>query len=154
KVPLHYKVNQAKAKTVRLIFRMAADGYGISAIAKRLNRDEVPTISKAAHWLDSYIHKVLTNRAVVGEYQPNKRDPDYQPRKRDNKSKKQKWVPVGQPVADYFPRVITDQEWAKAQNAIRSRKRTGGRVSSDVGNLFTGLVKTPEGVAYAMRQRG
>jgi DNA invertase Pin-like site-specific DNA recombinase len=138
---LAFKLNERKADTVRKIYKLAADGYGISAIAKKLNREGVPTISKAPHWHDSYVYKVLINRAVVGEYQPRKRDEN------------QDLVPVGQPIKDYFPAVVTAAQWAKARTAIRSRKTSGGRVTSDVANLFTGLVRTPGGVTFAMRVR-
>jgi hypothetical protein len=55
---------------VRRIFDMVGKGHGIGSIARTLNREGVPTASKAKHWYDSYIYKILMNRACIGEFQP------------------------------------------------------------------------------------
>ena len=43
-------------------------------------------------WQMSYVSKILTNRAVVGEYQPHTKTGGRR-------------VPVGEPISDYFPAV-------------------------------------------------
>ena len=57
------------ADAVRRIFRMAVDGYGIRAIVRVLNAEGVPAIGRAQVWYVSYVRKVLTSRAAIGEYQ-------------------------------------------------------------------------------------
>lgn len=117
----------AKAKAVRLVFRLAGrDGLGVGAIAKRLNADGVPPLGHAGGWIRSYVYKILTNRAVLGEYQPHTR--------RGGKRR-----PEGDPVPGYFPRVIEDDEWNAARAATDGRKLKGGRPAKGV-NLWTGIV--------------
>jgi DNA invertase Pin-like site-specific DNA recombinase len=96
-----------RAKVVKEIFRLAADGYGVIAIAKKLNRDEVPAFSGAGHsgasWTRSYVDLILRDKRALGEFQPRKgRQPD------------------GEPIKDYFPAVVTEQQFyaAKASRPV------------------------------------
>jgi DNA invertase Pin-like site-specific DNA recombinase len=60
-----------RAAVVLRIFQMARDGVGNSTIVKVLNAEGVPTFStKSDGWQTSYIQKILSNRAVYGEFQP------------------------------------------------------------------------------------
>jgi DNA invertase Pin-like site-specific DNA recombinase len=115
---------------VQRIFREAADeGMGIDLIARRLNKEGVPTFGRSKGWHISYLWKILTSRAVLGEYQPHL-------------SKGNKRTPVGDPIPDYFPRVIEDDLFYRAQAAREQRKKGGGgRKGDGVSNLFTGILK-------------
>jgi DNA invertase Pin-like site-specific DNA recombinase len=131
-----FEVIDSAAETVRRIFRMAIDGHGIAAITKRLNADRVPVFGPAVtkagkprpnHWPRSYVAKILANRAVLGEYQPFK-----------GRAAKRK--PDGKPIPDYYPRIITDQEWYAARGSMARRKGKVGRPPSARLNVFAGLL--------------
>jgi DNA invertase Pin-like site-specific DNA recombinase len=120
-----------RAAVVKEIFRMAAGGMGKRLIARRLNEKGIKPWGKPQHrksaethgWRYSYVHKILHNRAVLGEFQPHKRTADGR-------------VPEGETINNYFPRIITPAEW---QAAHVNSKPSSGQVGK-VGNLFTGLV--------------
>ena len=52
---------------IRTIYKLADMGVGQAGIAKQLNSEGVPVIGRAAHWSRSYVAKILSNRAVVGD---------------------------------------------------------------------------------------
>src|SRR5262249_12709170 len=68
---------------VRRIYRECADGVGQYSIARRLNREGVPTFERkykrkhekfartTVSWQPSYVAKILANKAVLGEYGPH-----------------------------------------------------------------------------------
>ncbi len=115
---------------VKRMFAMTAEGKGRRIIAKTFNREsqEAWGVGKqrADGWQDSYVQKTLRNRQVLGEYQPHQMIAG-------------KRTPVGDVVPDYFPRVISDQEFYLAQNSLTTRTRKGGRVGDQVNNLFANL---------------
>jgi DNA invertase Pin-like site-specific DNA recombinase len=138
-------LDEAKADTVRRIFKLCLEGNGCQAIACLLNREKVPVLSpRARFWHDGVIYKILTGRAAVGEWTPMARGED---RKRH---------PVGPPVKDYFPPVVPLETFYLAQAAIKARSKEGcGRQDGGHGcsNLFRGLVVSPAGVPYTFRRR-
>jgi DNA invertase Pin-like site-specific DNA recombinase len=148
-----FVLNPAKAATVRRIFDMAVKGHGIGSIAKTLNREGVPPISKAKHWYDSYIYKILVNRACIGEFQPRilQIETLEQPGRMAHKVKR--FQPIGQPLKGYYPSVVKDEDFFKAQQALKVRSRTGGRACNGVNNLFTGLTVAEDGTTYSLRPR-
>lgn len=131
---------------VEEIVHMIMSGLGKTAIAKSLNSRGIPTISPSKYrrsktyeivggvnpdrvWQESYITKITKNRALIGEFQPHK-------------TVNGKRVPEGEPIKDYFPRLMTDEEFALLQDVVSERgRRSGGRRGRYFGNLFTGLVK-------------
>jgi DNA invertase Pin-like site-specific DNA recombinase len=123
-----FVVDEEKGATVRRVYRMVAQGHGLGAIAKRLNAEGVPSVGPADHWPRSYVAKLLSSRAPMGEYQPHTRRGGG-PRR-----------PEGPPIPGYFPAVITEEEWHAARAALASRRKQGGRPSPRL-NLFTGLVR-------------
>jgi DNA invertase Pin-like site-specific DNA recombinase len=146
-----------KAAVVKRIYRLAARGYGRKLIAAKLNEDKVPAFGERVYrqeedgkfhyrkvdgkpfgrgeWAASYIALILSDRRVLGEYQPRKRG-----RSKD-----------GDPIRGYFPAVVTEAEWLAARAAIGKRhKRPTGRTSHDV-NLFSGLLRSAlDGDSYVV----
>jgi len=70
-----YEPIPERAKKVRLIFWLTLRGWGSERIAKLFNRHKLPSWGvgkKAAQgWHVSYIKKILSNRAVLGEFLPH-----------------------------------------------------------------------------------
>lgn len=119
---------------VREIFDRTLAGEGKASIANALNARGVETWgrgkSKADGWHASYIQKILTNPAVVGEFQPHTKA-------RGDKRR----VPVGEPIREYFPAVVSDQQWLGVR-AIKPLKRGGGNgFKGEIRNLFAGLCR-------------
>ena len=121
-------VDQSKAATVRRIFDLASNGYGMTSIVKMLNQESCPVIGHARHWAKSSIAKILGNRAVVGEYQPHTGCAGNR-------------KPIGEPIPNYFPVIITDEKWHAARAAMSSRRQTGGRPTKQSVNVFQGLLR-------------
>ncbi len=123
-----------RAAAVRRIFALAAAGYGYRAIVQTLTREGVPAFGEvevkegkkrsqfSGRWTLPYVVLILTDRRAIGECQmcSKGREPD------------------GPPEAGYFPAVVTEQEWDRAQ-APRPQKGSRTRIGKHV-NLFAGLV--------------
>jgi DNA invertase Pin-like site-specific DNA recombinase len=106
----------AQVKIVETMFNESAAGVGAFTIAKRLGLHE------------SYIQKVLSWRAVLGEYQGHKMVGT------------NKRVKDGDPIPNYYPRIISDELFDRVVNARHSRKRKGGgRKGQNLSNLFSGI---------------
>jgi DNA invertase Pin-like site-specific DNA recombinase len=133
-----------RAKVVRRIFALARDGYGVQAIAKKLNAEGVPVMGRKeiavrgqSHlppderekrpvaWSSAVIWHTLKSRATIGEYVPYRSRGDQ----------------AGPPVPNYFPAVIDPETFHAVQGAIATRGRVGrGRRGGHV-NLFAGLLR-------------
>ena len=137
-----FHVLPEKAETVRQIFQLVVDGFGVDSIARKFNRDGVATIARAQTWHRSYILKILGNRSVLGEFQPHKLI----------SGKRQ---PTGEPIIDYFPAIIDEQLFYQAQQAKASRRGKQGRRGTGVSNLFTGLLRnTIDGSSMVLVSKG
>ena len=113
---------------IRSIFEDAAAGIGSYVITKRLNQRRVKAIGRSNSWQRSYVAKTLSNRAVIGEYQPCKI------------SAEGKRVRIDNPKTNYFPAIINEQLFYRAQQARSDRRITGrGRKGQYLSNLFSGL---------------
>jgi Recombinase len=129
---------------VHEIFRLAALGLGAKKIRQSLNgQGDAVTMA--------WITYTLQNEQVLGKFQHH----HYENGKR---------VPYGEPVFDYYPRIISDEEWRFARAEIdrknsvdtATRKMTHGARNSDrAENLFSGLIfdATTEPVRTLIFQR-
>jgi hypothetical protein len=108
------------------IFTGAADkGMGADLIARRLNELHVPTFGRSSGWHKSYVLKILSDRAVLGEFQPHT--------KRGGKRKA-----LHQVIANYYPAVIDEALFYRAQRARHGRRRrSSGRKGPRISNLFS-----------------
>src|SRR5262249_29607147 len=89
------------------VFRLAALGKGTPEITRILNRSGVPAIGKTGQWVRSYVQKILTDRTVLGEYQPC--------------FGRHRETPDGEPIENYYPAAVTWAEWAKARASAADR---------------------------------
>jgi hypothetical protein len=127
------------AVAVRKVFELAAAGYGVSTIVKKLKADKVPPIGRTGRWTLSYVSLLLRDGRARGVYQP------YHGREKD-----------GPPVAGYYPAVVDDETWYRARAGIEQRLRNKGGKQAGEGrvNLFAGLLKCPHtGDHYILTQR-
>jgi DNA invertase Pin-like site-specific DNA recombinase len=130
-----------RAAVVRQIFALAASGHGAALIVQRLTAGGVPAfggrepyvdeegkrhfraapggVLGAGHWNRSYVARILKDRRVLGELQPRLRD----------------GTAGGPPIADYYPRVVSDEEFYAARAGAGGRKQgprnTGAWTAAD-----------------------
>lgn len=112
-----------RVKVVKQIFKLAVEkGLGQRAIAKRLNTKGVPAFKiddkgrTGNKWGWAYVRLILTDKRVLGEF--------------THKYGK---------VDDYYPAIIDESTFLKAQALMKQRTRFRGATTQKVANLFTGL---------------
>jgi hypothetical protein len=128
-----------RAKVVELIYTYAADlGLGHRGIAKRLNADRVPTFPSrrgSKVWLPAYVHKILTDPAVIGTHTPHRVEID-------PTTKQKRRVPdVDGAIEGYFQAAIPKALYLRVHG--RQQKVPAGRppAQGTVGNVFRGLTR-------------
>ena len=97
---------------------MASKGRGKNGIAKTLRREAVKTFGRSQAWHVSYIQKILTNRAVLGEFAPATM--------RDGKRTFLEAIP------DYYPAIIKRETFATVQQLRKARPSYRGRSGFNV----------------------
>lgn len=121
-----WEVIEEKASGVRRAFELCAEGYGKSSIAKLLNQEQIPALSDAG-WHPNTVQKLLSSRTVIGEFQAyTGRHPNR--------------VPAGDPVPNYYPRIVDEDLWLRSQ---RPKKSGGGKGYKEMVNVFRGLLRCP-----------
>jgi DNA invertase Pin-like site-specific DNA recombinase len=130
-----------RAAVVKRIFHLAASGYGNKLIVKTLTDDKVPTFFKGKrrkrgsgpkseplpigdHWTPSYVALILSDRRVLGEFQPKTTD----------------GKEAGQVLKGYYPAVVSEAEFYAARAGAQERRNNPGRTSTEFINLFAGLL--------------
>ena len=116
-----FQVIPEAAKAIGELFRLRAEGVGTRTIAKRLNDCGHWTApprkgQKTTEWRASYVKKLLTYRALLGEYQPMT-------------TRGGKRRPVGEPIAGYYPRVIDAGLFEQVRRTLDANKGKGGRLN-------------------------
>jgi hypothetical protein len=118
-----------RAEIVRKIFELSIGGLGSYAITNFLEKQGIPPFGSSQKWDHTTIDSMLRNRAVLGEYQP-----------KSYAGGRSKGIPTGPPVPDYYPAVIDEDTFQKAQAARQQNLMTSrGRKGNDLANLFGGL---------------
>ena len=118
-----------RVEVVWQIFKDTAEGIGMYSIANRLNKAKIATFGGPNGWHQSYVAKIIANRAVLGEFQPHARA--------DGKR-----VPDGDAVKNYYPAIIDDELFYQAQLGKSQRRGAGaGRKGAGFTNLFSGIAR-------------
>jgi DNA invertase Pin-like site-specific DNA recombinase len=104
------QLNPEKTKAVRRIFALAAAGYGRHRIAQALE------LEGFGEWSNSSIGFILTDKRALGFYQPKKLIDG------DNNNR----VADGEPLPNYYPAAVTENEWLAARAGMTTRRRTLG----------------------------
>lgn len=133
---ISFELRPDEAHCIRTIFDLSINqNLGSQAITSYLNsnkdrfpRHKASSRNKDNGWSESYIKSVFNNPAVYGVYQPHKRVNG-------------KRVPDGEPFNNYYPTVISEEEFLLNKSRIAQRKiKGGGRKSVNFNNLFRGLL--------------
>jgi DNA invertase Pin-like site-specific DNA recombinase len=102
-----------RAQTVRLIFELCQQGQGLTAIAQTLNAEGVKPFGRGKMWQVNDINRILRNPAVIGKWTPKSYRFDI-----DGNAIRE---PL-ETVEGYFPRVVSDDDFAAAHRAMSARK--------------------------------
>ncbi|GEM79456.1 recombinase family protein [Vibrio superstes] len=141
-----------KVEIVRKVFELSSQGLGNLKVAKQINSMGFKT-ARGKDWSPANISILLKARTVLGEYQPTK-------------SVDRKNVAIGDPVLDYYPKVISTELFNKVQLCIADRAKNirMGSTSSHRnllrnngscmcgGELF--ITSKRQGVSYFQCQNG
>ncbi|GAA0452683.1 MULTISPECIES: recombinase family protein [Sphingomonas] len=142
-----YELIPDRAAVVRRIFADIDAGVGKFTIANSLNAEGVEPWGtgkkKGNGWHASYIHKIITNMACVGDYQPHRKA------KADVRR-----TPDGEIIRGYFPAVIDEATFARVNDRRTVRLMAQQRPGRSLVNLFGGLGKCSCGAIMTMRSRG
>jgi len=144
-------VNQDRKKIAILVLEELADGIGRDKIARRLNKEGEKPWTHGREWHGGTVQKLTDNEALIGRYQPHRIE------KRDGKVVR---VPLGEPIENYYPRIISDDLWQRARAASDARARlglgnTGGRKGTCFSNILSGIVSCHHcGGRMVYRDRG
>lgn len=119
-----------RVELIQRMFEMSLNGSGYVLIAKQFNLERIPTFDsfgkKSNGWHQSYVVRTLKNPAVYGQFRPHVRI--------DGKK-----VAL-EPIENYYPAIISKEDFFTVQAAISSRKGKGGEVGQRV-NIFANLLK-------------
>jgi DNA invertase Pin-like site-specific DNA recombinase len=129
-----FEVVEERAAIVRRIYSEAASGIGTYTIVRRLNEDGVPTFTGKGGWQNSTVNNILSSGAAVGTFQPNRMEGG-------------KRTPNGEPIRNYFPRIVPQPMFESAQRGRlerktkpeQGRKGSGGPKGRHFTNLFSKL---------------
>lgn len=124
-----FGVLEDRAQIVRRMFEDSASGQGSFVITRRLNDLGVPAFGRSKGWVQSYVTKITQTRAVLGEFQPHTKQAG-------------KRIPYGDPIPGYYPPIVDEELFLRAQFA-RSKRRIegGGRKGEALRNLFTHMAE-------------
>lgn len=128
------KLIASRANIVRRIFTEFLSGQSRTAIVSDLNSSRVPTFRGGRWWSCTYVDMILSNRAVIGEFQPHRMD---------HKDRKRTRAPTGDPIKNYWPVVIDTRTFNKAQEKLKAAR--GKKATRLVGlkNILAGLGQCP-----------
>ncbi|MET4455465.1 recombinase family protein [Bradyrhizobium sp. RT3b] len=131
-----FEVVEDNAAVVRRIFDEAASGIGTFTIVRRLNEEGIPTFTGKGGWQNSTVNKILSSAAAIGTFQPNRMEGG-------------KRTPDGDPIRNYFPRIVPQPVFEAAQRGRLERKTkpdketgkkgSGGSKGKHFTNLFSKL---------------
>lgn len=127
-------LNPHRAAVLREIYEWYDEGYGLPAMVRMLNGRQEPSWGYGARrskagWNTAYLHKLLTNRSVLGEYRPGSRGHS-EIGKRDK----------GILVEGYYPQAIPADLFNRVQSRRSSRRTMGGKAEKTMSNLFSGMM--------------
>ncbi|WP_198320807.1 recombinase family protein [Azohydromonas aeria] len=127
-----YEPIPERVEAVRRAFELVIAGYGKHTVARMLNAEGVPTFKSVKGWGSSTVSHVVTNRAVLGEWQPFSRTLDPARKKRQ---------PIGEPIKGYFPAVVSEAVFYEAQAAVAGRRVSQATKQSVKFNVWQGIGK-------------
>ena len=123
-----FEIIPERAQVVRRIYRLALAGMGKRRIVRALNSEGVPPFDRAGRtsdgWHDSYVQRLLSNPALIG---------DFQPHIGTGRQRKK----AGDVIKRYYPAVLDEVTFFAVQ--LRCRHAPGRPFHGPI-NLFSSLL--------------
>lgn len=123
---------------VRELYQKHLDGVGIPALAIMLNERGIECWGeggrKARQWHQSYVKKILSNPAVIGQYTP------YTLAERKKPLRSQTPLP---PMPNYYPAIIDEESFYRVQDLHKDHKLRGKKTSQEIQSIFARLARCP-----------
>src|ERR1017187_6470148 len=92
-----------------------------------INQEGIPHFGSSDGWHNSYVAKILNNRAVLGEFQPHR-------------LVNGKRIAEGESIKNYFPLIVDEKLFYRSQSGRGQRRTNGaGRKGDNISNLFSGI---------------
>lgn len=123
-----WEVIPEKAASVQKVFELTARGFGATAIARRANTEGWPVPGKADSWHKTLPNKLIHNRRVLGEFEPQVKE--FNVRK-----------PTGELWEGYYPAVISVEQFNAANAAAERRRKLPKRRDCGYHNVFQGILR-------------
>ncbi|MDH5889205.1 recombinase family protein [Vibrio splendidus] len=119
-----------RAELLKRIFKMRInEKRGSTSVAKQLNREGLLNFN-GRPWSSKLVEKYWKMQQCLGVFQPQ--TDDYSTGKRRK-------IPLGNPIADYYPCVISKSEFSQVQASFAMYEK--GAKSHNCKNLFAGILK-------------
>jgi len=132
-----FHIKNDKVKIIKYIYDKSINGMGVSQLIRHLNENltQFPTPThKSKLWARTSLSRILTDRSVLGEYQPHVG--------KHSGIGDKKRRPLGDPIPDYYPQIIDEETFLKAQIARKSRVIGRGKVNKNkFSNLFRNILR-------------
>lgn len=109
-LPGGFRIVPDKGAVVKRIFTLYTSGVGPDTIAKTLNTEGVPTLSGRGKWARGVVVRTIDSKATLGYLVRQSRVP---------KTGGAQRVPAGEPIAGYYPTVVSERLWLEAQSLRR-----------------------------------
>lgn len=146
-----FVIKEELAASVVRVFESAALGFNSRDIARRANAEGWPIparLQQSKMWTADMPRRLLLNRAVLGEHEHLQY---YIEREDDEGDVEIEYLTrgksTGKVVADYYPRIVSDELWAAARIGISASqsapKRDYNRLNFWSGMLFCGTCGAP-----------
>ena len=113
-----YKINEEEAATVRKIFELSLEGYGMKRIRQYLEDHGYKTAQGKCKWHESTIERILRRRTYMGEYE-YLQSVTSDPLKHSRINNIQKDMRINK--KGNFPAIIDPDMWHAVQDGIDSR---------------------------------
>lgn len=153
-------VLEDRVESIKKVFEMRISGHGINSIVSRANAEGWPVPGKTpvrrpgeddanfqsrlaqdVTWHTSNVGRLLRNRALLGEYQPHQNTDDG------------KRAPVGEPIPNYYPVVLDEETFMRAQAKADRSGRFPGRRDASLKNWLQGLLKCNCGHSFVRKNK-
>lgn len=139
-----FDVIEERAQLVRRMFSLYLERKGKAAIARQFQLEQVPIWNKPRSgikaWNPNYIIRILSNRAVLGELELGRRDPETKRR-----------VLTTEVIKGYYPQVVDQETFDRAQLLRKGKLLPPGQAQSRGANLFSGLLYDGHAPPFRMR---
>lgn len=125
-----------RVAVVRRIFEMTLEGVGQHKIAETFNREGMAPWGsgkrRGVQWHATYIAKILGNEAVLGTLTPHRIE---------HEAGRKRRVPL-EPIAGYYPAIISPEAWAEVQTLREAKGAPRGRqAAAPISNILARLAK-------------